>query len=96
MQGQVFVVDLNVLALGDCELVLGAQWLRTLGLIQWYFLEMSMVSQHLDSIVKLVGLQPMGLTIQEGTQFFRPPVKKGFMLYHWLLPALFLHNVLQK
>ena len=33
MQGQVFAVDLNALALGDCELVLGTQWLRTLGLI---------------------------------------------------------------
>ena len=34
MQGHVFAVDLNALALGDCELVLGTQWLRTLGLIQ--------------------------------------------------------------
>ena len=33
MQGQVFAVDLNALALGDYELVLGTQWLRTLGLI---------------------------------------------------------------
>ena len=96
MQGQVFAVDLNALALGDYELVLGTQWLRTLGLIQWYFLEMSMVFQHLNSTMKLVSLQPIGLTIQEGTQFFRPPVKKGFMLYHWLLLALFLHNMLQK
>ena len=96
IQGQVFAVDLNALALGDYELVLGTQWLRTLGLIQWYFLEMSMVFQHLNSTMKLVSLQPIGLTIQEGTQFFRPPVKKGFMLYHWLLLALFLHNVLQK
>ena len=39
MQGQVFAVDLNALALGDCELVLGTQWLRTLGLIQWDFFE---------------------------------------------------------
>ena len=37
MQGYNFVVDLNVLPLGDCELVLGTQWLRTLGLIQWDF-----------------------------------------------------------
>lgn len=33
MQGQVFVVNLNALALGDCVLVLGTQWLITLGLI---------------------------------------------------------------
>lgn len=42
MQGYNFAVDLNVLPLGECELVLGTQWLRTLGLIQWDFLAMSM------------------------------------------------------
>ena len=80
MQGRVFAVDLNALALGDYELVLGTQWLRTLGLIQWDFLEMSMVFQHFNNTVRLVGLQPTGLTLQEGTQFFKPPVKKGLML----------------
>ena len=33
MQGHVFLVDLNALHLGDCELVLGTQLLRSLGLI---------------------------------------------------------------
>ena len=32
-QGNVFSVDLNALPLGDCELVLGTQLLRTFGLI---------------------------------------------------------------
>ena len=32
-QGNVFSVDLNALLLGDCELVLGTQLLRTFGLI---------------------------------------------------------------
>ena len=32
-------MDLNALALGDCELVLGTQWLRTLSLIQWDFFD---------------------------------------------------------
>ena len=34
VQGYTFTVDLNVLPLGDYELVLGTQWLRTLGMIQ--------------------------------------------------------------
>ena len=42
MQRHMFSVDLNALPLGDCELVLGTQWLRTLGLVQWDFLKMSM------------------------------------------------------
>ena len=65
MQGHAFAVDLNALVLGDCELVLGTQWLRTLGLIQWDFLEMSMEFHYCNSLVKLVGLQPTSLTIQE-------------------------------
>ena len=32
-QGNVFSVDLNALPLGDCELVLGTQLLRTFGFI---------------------------------------------------------------
>ena len=80
MQGHVFSVDLNALALGDCELVLGTQWLRTLGLIQWDFLKMSMEFSHCNSKVKLVRLQPTSLTIHEGSQFFKPPVKKGLLL----------------
>ena len=35
---------------------------------------------HCNSRVKLVGLQPTGLTIHEGMQFFKPPVKKGLLL----------------
>ena len=34
VQGHHFCMDLNVLPLGGCDLVLGNQWLRTLGLIQ--------------------------------------------------------------
>ena len=33
IQGQDFQVDLNVLSLGDYDVVLGIQWLYTLGLI---------------------------------------------------------------
>ena len=37
VQGQDFCTDLNVRPLGGCDLVLGTQWLKTLGLIQWDF-----------------------------------------------------------
>ena len=42
MQGHIFFMDLNVLPLGNCELVLGTRWLRFLGLILWDFLALSM------------------------------------------------------
>ena len=54
MQGHAFLVDLNALPLGDCDLVLGTQWLRTLGLIQWDFLPMPMEFQYFNSTVKLL------------------------------------------
>ena len=41
---------------------------------------MSMEFSHCNSRVKLVGLQPTGLTIHESIQFFKPPVKKGLLL----------------
>ena len=37
MQGNEFIVNLHVLTLGYCDVVLGTQWLCTLGLISWDF-----------------------------------------------------------
>ena len=37
IQGNKFVLDLNVLHLGGCAVVLGTQWLSTLGAIIWNF-----------------------------------------------------------
>ena len=37
IQGYRFVIDFNVLHLVGCEVVLGTQWLRTLGEISWDF-----------------------------------------------------------
>ena len=79
-QGHAFVVDLNVQPLGDYELVLGTQWLRTLGVIQWDFMAMFMKFQHLGAIVTLVGLHPIDHSLQEGDQFFKKPVRKGILL----------------
>ena len=80
MQGHMFSVDLNVLPLGDSELVLGTQWLRTLGLIQWDFLKMSMQFLHFGNTVTLNGMHPTDSTLQEGEHFFRQPVRKGILL----------------
>ena len=80
MQGHIFSVNLNALPLGDCELVLGIQWLRTLGLIQSDFLAMSMQFLHLGTTVTLFGMHPTNLTLQKGDHFFRKAVRKGILL----------------
>ena len=40
MQGNEFIVNLHVLTLGACDVVLGTQWLCTLGLISWDFMQL--------------------------------------------------------
>ena len=37
IQGHQFFVDLNVISLGGCDVVLGTQWLSTMGEISWDF-----------------------------------------------------------
>lgn len=60
-----FSMDLNVLPLGDCELVLGTQWLKTLGLVQWDFLKMSMQFLHFGTTITLNGMHTNDSTLQE-------------------------------
>ncbi|GJX76508.1 reverse transcriptase [Tanacetum coccineum] len=42
LQGVVFETDVMLLPLGGCEIVLGVQWLSTLGTIQWNFKDLVM------------------------------------------------------
>ena len=81
MQGHVFAVELNVLPLEDYELVLGTQWLRTLGVIQWDFMAVFMKFHQFKTTVTLVGLHLTDLTLQEGKQFFKKLVRKGILLH---------------
>ena len=80
LQGQTFLMDLNVLSLRGCDVVLGTQWLYTLGLIQWDFQHLIMEFVLDGKPVLLKGLQPSGLDFQESKKFFKPVVKKGLCL----------------
>lgn len=42
LQGHTYSTDVMLLPLGDCDMVLGIQWLTTLGNIQWNFKELTM------------------------------------------------------
>jgi hypothetical protein len=56
LQGYTFVVDLYVLPLAGCDIVLGIQWLRTLGPILWDFLNLTMQFVYEEKTCLLEGL----------------------------------------
>ena len=65
---------------GGCDLVLGTQWLRTLGVIQWDFKLLTMCFTHGQKAVLLHGLKEVGSHIQEGNKFLKELVKRGLVL----------------
>nr|XP_023925163.1 probable LRR receptor-like serine/threonine-protein kinase At1g56140 isoform X1 [Quercus suber]XP_023925164.1 probable LRR receptor-like serine/threonine-protein kinase At1g56140 isoform X1 [Quercus suber] len=77
MQGYRFAMDFNVLHLEGCEVVLGTQWLSTLGEISWDFQILTLKFLHLGKRVFLQGLQPTTSTILEVDSFFSGPERKG-------------------
>ncbi|GJU75271.1 reverse transcriptase [Tanacetum coccineum] len=50
LQGETFVTEAMLVPLGGCEIVLGVQWLATLGNIQWNFSELRMSFQYRVSL----------------------------------------------
>lgn len=55
LQGYEFITDLFLLDISGCDVVLGAQWLRTLGLIAWDFTQLVMQFSVADCVYSLVG-----------------------------------------
>ncbi|GJX40716.1 putative mitochondrial protein [Tanacetum coccineum] len=55
IQGVMFTTDVMLLPLGGCELVLGVQWLSTLGTIQWNFKDLVMQFHYEGQKVILRG-----------------------------------------
>ncbi|XP_056688530.1 uncharacterized protein [Spinacia oleracea] len=71
MQGKMLMEDVMLICLGDCDMVLGVQWLATLGPICWDFKELKMVfTQGGDQFV-LKGVHPQKVKLLEG-----PPTVK--------------------
>ena len=87
IQGEEFSIQFHVLPLGGCDVVLGTQWLTTLGNIQWNFQFLTMEFCHKGHKVLLEGLKQSGSHLLDGDQFFKTPIKKG-LLVHILTPSL--------
>ena len=74
-------MDLNVLHLGGCVVVLGTQWLSTLGEINWDFKLLTMKFLYLGNRVLLKGLHQKGSVFSEVDGFFNGSItRKGLAL----------------
>ena len=65
--------DMFSLTLGGCDVVLGAQWLRTLGPILWDFAELWMQFSPNGHKHTLKGLQPGSLSITSSHRMEKYP-----------------------
>lgn len=58
-QGTLFSIDAFVLVLAGWDVVLGVQWLRTLGDVMWNFEELNMQFAYLGKLEILKGLKQL-------------------------------------
>ena len=62
-------------------MVFGTQWLSTLGVINWDFMNLSMEFKYGDQQVMLQGLNTSkGFKVQDDVQFFKESTRKGLIL----------------
>jgi hypothetical protein len=82
VQGYSISTTFHLIALGGCDMVLGVEWLSTLGPILWDFSLMTMQFTVMGITTKLIGLTPTGLSLEAGSHFFKnsPSANKGFFL----------------
>jgi len=63
-------------------MVLGVEWLRTLGPILWDFQLMTMAFDQDSHHITLQGLHPSGFTLEDGNRFLKPfasSIKRCFL-----------------
>jgi hypothetical protein len=71
VQGVILTTEFYILSLGGCDMVLGVQWLQTLGPIIWDFLQLTMRFTLFGKPIILTGLNSAGLTVEDSPKFFK-------------------------
>jgi hypothetical protein len=80
MQDLHLKLTFNLLDLGGCGIVLGTQWLSTLGVISWDFKNLMMGFKHEGKQVWLQGLKESPNMIQGSKNFKSKATMKGLLL----------------
>ena len=65
-QKECFTTDVLLIPLGSCDMVLGIQWLKTLGSIKWDFTKLEMVFNVQGHEMVLTGISPQKLKVLKG------------------------------
>lgn len=83
VQGTVIITAFYLLPLGGCDVVLGIDWLRTLGPVLWDFTKLTLQYTLAGNNVCLQGLSPEGSSLEDGANFSKCclSVAKGFFLH---------------
>jgi hypothetical protein len=80
MQGLHLKLTFNLLELGKCGIVLGTQWLSTLGVISWDFKNLMIGFMHEGKQVWLQGFKEKPNLIQGSKNFKGKATMKGLLL----------------
>jgi hypothetical protein len=80
MQGLHLKLNFNLLELGGCGIVLGTQWLSTLGVISWDFKQLLMGFMYEGRQVWLQGMKEAKSMIQGSKDFKGKAIVKGLLL----------------
>lgn len=65
LQQHIFLIDFHLLEISGCDAVLGIDWLRTLGKIEWDFEKLTMQFRIKDSAVTLTGNQSSAIMMMD-------------------------------
>jgi len=82
IQGHTILSNFYLIPLGGCDVVLGVEWLRTLGPILWDFTHMTMSFTLQGQPLTLTGVSPGELSVADGAHFLQSnsAATKGLLL----------------
>ncbi|XP_026442596.1 uncharacterized protein LOC113342187 [Papaver somniferum] len=89
LQNHIFSIDFHVLAVSGCEAVLGVQWLRKLGPIQWDFEKLLMKFKYDGADIQLVGNNSSAMMFLDTTPMQKLLRKE---VYGFFLQLTAVHN----